>query len=53
MYTTLGGSLTPTAPVYGDMRADLTLNIMSDIPAAVEGVEERESTQLPQDDERG
>ena len=26
---------------------------MSDIPAAVEGVEEGESTQLPQDDERG
>ena len=53
MYTTIGGSLTPTAPVYGDMRADLTLNITSDIPAVVEGVEERESTQLPQDDERG
>ena len=53
MYTTIGGSLTPTAPVYGDMRADLTLNVASDIPAAVEGAEERESTQLPQDDERG
>ena len=33
MYTTIGGSLTPTAPVYGDMRTDLTLNVMSDIPA--------------------
>ena len=53
MYTTIGGSLTPTAPVYGDMRTDLTLNVTSDIPATVEGVEERESTQLPQDDERG
>ena len=53
MYTTIGGSLTPTAPVYGDMRTDLTLNVMSDVPAAVEGAEERESTQLPQDDERG
>ena len=30
MYTTIGGSLTPTAPVYGDMRTDLTLNVMSD-----------------------
>ena len=53
MYTTIGGSLTPTAPVYGDMRMDLTLNMMSDVAATVEGVEEKESTQLPQDDERG
>ena len=53
MYTNIGGSLTPTAPVYGDMRTDLTLNVTSDIPATVEGGEERESTQLPQDDERG
>ena len=52
MYTTIGGSLTPTAPVYGDMRTDLTLNVMSDVPATVEGVEEEESTQLTQDDER-
>ena len=36
MYTTIGGSLTPTAPVYDDMRTDLTLNIISDIPATVE-----------------
>ena len=53
MYTTLGGSLTATAPVYGDRRTDLTLNVMSEKPATVEGAEERESTQLPQDDERG
>ena len=53
MYTAIGGSLTPTAPVYGDMRTDLTLNVTSDIPATVEGGEERKSTQLPQDDERG
>ena len=53
MYTTIGGSLTPTAPVYGDMRTDLTLNVMSNILATVEAVEERESTQMPQDDERG
>ena len=44
MYTTIGESLTPTAPVYGDMRTDLTLNVTSDIPATVEGGEEREST---------
>ena len=53
MYTIIGGSLTPTAPVYDDMRTDQTLNVTSDVPAAVGGVEERESTQLPQDDERG
>ena len=23
MFTTIGGHLTPTAPVYGDMRADM------------------------------
>ena len=40
MYTTIGGSLTPTSPVYGDMRTDLTLDVMSDVPAAVEGAEE-------------
>ena len=53
MYTTIDGSLTPTAPIYGDMRTDLTLNVTSDTPVTVEGVEERESTQLTQDDERG
>ena len=46
MYTTIGGSLTPTAPVYGDMRTHLTLNVTSDVPTTVEGVGERESTQL-------
>ena len=29
------------------------MNVPSDIPATVEGGEERESTQLPQNDERG
>ena len=53
MYTTIGGSLMPTAPVYGDMRADLTLNVTSDVPTTVEGVGERESTQPAQDIERG
>ena len=53
MYTTIGGSLTPTAPIYDDMRTDLTLIVTSDPPVTVEGVEEGESTQLTQDDERG
>ena len=41
MYTTIGGSLMPTAPVYGDRRADLTLNMTSDVPTTVEGVGEK------------
>ena len=52
MYTTIGGSLTPTAPVCSDMRADVTLNVMTDVPSMVEDVEERESTQPTQDIER-
>ena len=43
----------PTAPMYGDMRADLTLNVTLDVPTTVEGVEERESTQPAQNIERG
>ena len=27
MYSTIDGCLTPTAPVYGDMRTDPTLNV--------------------------
>ena len=49
----IGGSLTPTAPVYDDMRTDLTLNVPANISATVGGSEERESTQLPKNDERG
>ena len=43
----------PTAPVYGNMRADLTLNMTLDVPTTVEGVAERESTKPAQDIERG
>ena len=43
----------PTAPVYGDIRADLTLNVTLDVPTTVEGARERGSTQPAQDDERG
>ena len=53
MYTTIGGSLTPTAPVYDDMRTNLTLNVPTNISATVGGSEERESTQLPKNDDRG
>ena len=58
MYTTIGGCLTPTAPVYGDMRTDPTLNVtpeesLDDLPAAVGSIEERENTQQTDNDERG
>ena len=57
MYSTIDGHLTPTAPVYEDMRADTTLNVtpkesLGDLPAAVGGMEERENTQQTNDDGR-
>ena len=57
MYSTLDGYLTPTAPVYEDMRTDTTLNVtpeesLGDLPAAVRGMEERENTQQTNDDGR-
>ena len=47
---TIGGHLAPTAPMYEDVRTDSTLNVtpeesLGDVPAAVVGTEERESTQ--------
>ena len=57
MYSTIDGHLTPTAPVYEDMRTDTTLNVtpeesLGDLSAAVGGMEERENTQQTNDDER-
>ena len=57
MYSTIDGHLTPTAPVYEDMRTDTTLNVtpeesLNDLPAAVGGMEERENTQQTNDEER-
>ena len=48
MFTTIGGHLTSTAPVYGDMRTDIMLNVaieepLSDLSAAVGGIEDREN----------
>ena len=50
LYSTIGRHLTLTAPAYDDVRADSTLNVVpegsiGDLPAAVEGIEERESMQ--------
>ena len=49
LYTTIGGHLTPTAPVYDDVRTDSTLDVtpegsLNDLPAAVGGIKERENT---------
>ena len=57
MYSTIDGHLTPTSPVYEDMRTDTTLNVtpeesLGDLPAAVGVMEERENTQQTNDDER-
>ena len=58
MFTTIGGHLTLTAPVYGDMRTDVMLNVtpeepLNDLPAAVGGIEERNMTQQTHGDARG
>ena len=58
LYTTTGGHLTLTAPVYEDVRTDSTLDVtpevsLEDLPAAVGGIEERENTQQIIDEGRG
>ena len=50
LYTTIGRHLALTAPMYEDVRTDSTLDVtpegsLGDLPAAVGGTEERESTQ--------
>ena len=57
MFTTIGGHLIPTAPVYGDMRADVTLNVTteeppSDLPATMRSIKDRESMPQTNDEER-
>ena len=57
VYSSIDRHLTPTAPVYEDMRADTTLNVtpeesLGDLSAAVGGMEERENTQQTNDEER-
>ena len=57
MYSTIDGHLTQTAPVYEDMWTDTTLNVtpeesLSNLPASVGGMEERESTQQTNDEKR-
>ena len=57
MYSTIDGHLTPTAPVYEDMRTETPLNVTTEeshegLPAAVGGMEERENTQQTNDEDR-
>ena len=55
MYSTIDGHLTPTTPVYEDMRINTTLDVtpeesLHDLSAAVGGIEERENTQQTNDE---
>ena len=57
MYSTIDGHLTPTAPVYEDMRTDMTLDVTteespSDLPAAIGGIEGRDIRLPTHDDTR-
>ena len=55
MYSTIDGKLTPTAPVYEDMRIETPLNVMPEeslggLSAAIGGVEESNVRQSLSDD---
>ena len=58
MYSTIDGRLTPTAPVYKDMRTETTLNVTSEeslggLSAAVGGTENGRATQQPSNNAEG
>ena len=58
MYSTIDGKLTPTAPIYEDMRTETPLHVMSEeslggLSAGMGGIEERNVTQQLSDDARG
>ena len=58
MYSTIDGKLTPTVPVYEDMRTETPLNVMPEeslggLSAAIRGMEENNVTQCLFDDVRG
>ena len=58
MYSTIDGKLTPTVPVYEDMRTETPLNVMPEesrdgLSVAMGGMEENNVTQQPSDDVRG
>ena len=58
MYSTIDGRLTPTAPVYEDMRTKTPLNVtpegsLGGLSAAMGGIESERVTQQPSDDAEG
>ena len=58
MYSTIDGKLTPTAPVYEDMRTETPLNVMPEeslgcLSAAMGGMEEGTITQQLSDNAKG
>ena len=58
MYSTIDGKLTPTAPVYEDMKTKSPLNVtpeesLGGLSAAVGGIENGEETQQPSDNAEG
>ena len=58
MYSTIDGKLTPTAPVYEDMRTETPLNVMAEeslggLSVAMGGIEASNVTQQLSDDARG
>ena len=58
MYSTIDVKLTPTVPVYEDMRTETPLNVMPEkswdgLSVAMGGMEENNVTQQPSDDARG
>ena len=58
MYSTIDGKLTPTAPVYEDMRTETPLHVtpeesLGDLSAAMGGIEDSKVTQQPSDNAKG
>ena len=58
MYSTIDGKLTPTAPVYEDMRMETPLHVtpeesLGGLSAAIGGIEDSKVTQQPSDNAKG
>ena len=58
MYSTIDGKLTPTAPVYKDMRMETPLHVtpeesLGGLSAAMGGTEDSKVTQQPSDNAKG
>ena len=58
MYSTIDGRLTPTAPVYEDMRTETPLHVtpeesLEGLSAAIRGIEDSRVTQQPSDNTKG